>query len=414
MSKKNKTALIPKLRFPVYTSLENWKIEKLGNVTYTVSKKNTNRVMYPIYSINNKEGFLPQADQFEGVDSNSRGYDISLYKIIGKKTFAYNPARINVGSIGYSGDLYDIIISSLYVCFKTNDEIEDKFFQYFITTSYFNKQVNNNTEGGIRNYLFYENFSRILIAFPDINEQQKIADCLSSLDDLITAENKKLEALKAHKKGLLQKLFPAEGETVPEWRFSEFNNTYSWKLNTIRNSCETFSGGTPDTSKGEYYNGNIPFIRSGEIDNTKTELFISIEGLNNSSAKMVKSGDVLVAMYGANSGDVAISKINGAINQAILCLRHETNNLFIYQYLNHKKNWIITSFLQGGQGNLSGEIIKSIKLFFPSSKEQQLIANFFSSLDEVISLQIMKIKSLKTHKKGLMQGLFPSINEVYE
>ena len=108
---------IPQLRFPEFK--EDWAIKKLGELTFKVGEKNKAGIKYPIYSINNKEGFLPQSDQFEGMDSNDRGYDITLYKMIERNTFAYNPARINVGSIGYSGELHDIIISSLYVCFKT-------------------------------------------------------------------------------------------------------------------------------------------------------------------------------------------------------------------------------------------------------------------------------------------------------
>ena len=118
---------------------------------------------------------------------------------------------------------------------------------------------------------------------------------------------------------------------------------------------------------------------------------------------MVKKGDVLIALYGANSGEVALSKINGAINQAILCLRHETNNEFVYHYFTHMKNWIISKYIQGGQGNLSGQIIKS--------EEQQKIADCLSELDTLITEQINKIDQLKTHKKGLMQGLFPSLEE---
>lgn len=174
MNKKDKVALVPKLRFSEFKRAKEWIEKSLGDVTYPLSRRNSQGRKYPIYSINNKVGFLPQADQFEGVDSNSRGYDIRLYKIVDKNTFAYNPARINVGSIGYSGELFDIIISSLYVCFKTNEEIEDNFLQYFFATSTFNHQVENNTEGGIRNYLFYENFSKILLQFPQKEEQQKI------------------------------------------------------------------------------------------------------------------------------------------------------------------------------------------------------------------------------------------------
>lgn len=197
---------------------------------------------------------------------------------------------------------------------------------------------------------------------------------------------------------------------VPELRFPEFIE--EWEEKEIKRACEKpFSGGTPSSTNSTYYGGEIPFIRSAEIDKEKTELFLTQLGYDNSSAKMVNKGDVLIALYGANSGDVAISKINGAINQAILCLRSKTSNSFLHQYLIHKKNWIISRYLQGGQGNLSGEIIKSVELFFPKENEQQKIANTLTSLDDLIGAEKEKLNTLKAHKKGLLQQLFPAKGE---
>ena len=185
----------------------DWEVKKLGKLTYKTGKKNKNNIQYPIYSINNKEGFIPQSDQFEGMDSNERGYDISLYKIIEKDTFAYNPARINVGSIGFSGNLENIIISSLYVCFKTKEALEDVYLLQYLDTYNFNKSVLRNVEGGVRNYLFYENFSNIEIPLPSIKEQQKIASFLMSIDKKIDQTNQQLQQTQQFKKGLLQQMF---------------------------------------------------------------------------------------------------------------------------------------------------------------------------------------------------------------
>ncbi|WP_109438538.1 restriction endonuclease subunit S [Aquimarina sp. AU119] len=186
----------------------DWENTKLGKITNKTGKKNKDNIDYPVYSINNKEGFLPQSDQFEGVNSNNRGYDISMYKIIQKNTFAYNPARINVGSIGYSGELENIIISSLYVCFQTTDELEDEYLNHYLQTFDFNKSVQRNTEGGVRSYLFYENFSRIEIPLPlEKDEQAKIAGILSSIDKKIGLIDEKLNDTEQWKKGLLQKMF---------------------------------------------------------------------------------------------------------------------------------------------------------------------------------------------------------------
>ena len=203
---KGKTT--PELRFPEFQNDGEWQVVSLGEITSVVNRRNKSNRSLPIYSINNAEGFVPQSQQFAGMDSEARGYDISAYKIIGKHTFAYNPARINVGSIGYSGELKDILISSLYVCFKTMDNVDDDFIMCFFNSYIFNQAVESNVEGGIRSYLFYENFSRINIAIPSLYEQKRIASCIMSIDCEIKKINDKIDLLETHKKGLQQQLFP--------------------------------------------------------------------------------------------------------------------------------------------------------------------------------------------------------------
>ena len=196
---------------------------------------------------------------------------------------------------------------------------------------------------------------------------------------------------------------------VPKLRFKEFNDEYkTYKFNDI---CTFFSGGTPTSSNKEYYNGSIPFIRSGEIYSDKTELHINQDAINNSSAKLVKKGDLLLALYGATSGNVSISKINGAINQAILCLRPNNNFSVIYikYLLENAKDNILKTYLQGGQGNLSAEIIKKLNYLFPQKKEQEKIGNMLVILDKKIELQSKKIEDLKLFKKGLINHIIENI-----
>ncbi|MCZ2082948.1 MAG: restriction endonuclease subunit S [Flavobacteriales bacterium] len=188
-------------------SFPTWIEKKLGDITEIVNKRNKNNEKLPVYSINNKLGFVPQNEQFEGIDSDERGYDIKLYKIINKNTFAYNPARINVGSIGYSNNLENIIISSLYVCFKSKQEINDAFLFQYLKTDMFNKEVLKNVEGGVRDYLFYENFSRIRVNIPSLEEQNKIAQILSSFDEKINLEIDLISQYELQKKYLISNLF---------------------------------------------------------------------------------------------------------------------------------------------------------------------------------------------------------------
>ena len=167
-----------------------------------------------------------------------------------------------------------------------------------------------------------------------------------------------------------------------------------------------YSGGTPLTSKREYFDGDIPFIRSGEINSDKTEQFISELGLKNSSAKLVEVGDILYALYGATSGEVGICKLNGAINQAVLCIKSNENHYFLFSYLRDKKESITNTFLQGGQGNLSADIVKKIELYIPSIKEQTKISSFLSKIDARITAQSKIIEGLKKLKVATAKKIF--------
>ncbi len=164
--------------------------------------------------------------------------------------------------------------------------------------------------------------------------------------------------------------------------------SHSWEQRELGSITSSYSGGTPTAGKAEYYDGDIPFIRSGEINEEKTELFLSELGYKNSSAAMVEKGDILYALYGATSGEVSISKLKGAINQAILAIKPNEgyDSEFLMQWLRNQKDNIISTYLQGGQGNLSGTIVKSLKVDITTYDEQQQIGKYFRSLDNLITL----------------------------
>ncbi len=416
MHMNNKKETVPKLRFPEFIG-DKLKIMKLGKISSVVKEK-AGENKYTLMSVTSGVGLIPQAEKF---GREIAGDSYKNYIVIRKYDFAYNKSATKQFPEGYISMLgeYDIaaVPNSIFTCFRIIDnESYPPFFDYLWHNNYHGHWLRKYIEVGARAHgalsVDIKHLWSMPLALPDFKEQQKIADCLFSIDELIDAESRKLKVLEKYKKGLMQKLFPAEGKTLPEWRFPEFRGCGEWKPKTIEKACKLFSGGTPDTSKKEFYGGTIPFIRSAEINKSSTELFITEEGFKNSSAKMVKKGDILIALYGANSGEVALSKIDGAINQAILCLTHETNNAFVYHYFTHMKNWIISKYIQGGQGNLSGQIIKSVNLYFPKSEEQQKITDCLSEIDIMTTEQSNKVEQLKAHKKGLMQGLFPSLEEV--
>ena len=406
MSSRDKAALQPRLRFPEFRAADGWYSTPLGELGEIVTGKTPSTTEVALWG--GEILFITPTDIAE-----SEKYQHTTQRTVVKTT---RIKLLPLGSVVYTciasiGKMALTVAPSV-----TNQQINavvsnDRTAKEFIYYSLANltpwiKSIPATSTLPIINKT---QFSGFIIPHPENKaEQQKIANCLSSLDELIAAQARKVDALKIYKKGLMQQLFPREGETQPRLRFPEFRNSEGWGESTVGNLCKSFSGGTPSTSEKAFYDGNIPFIRSAEIARNRTELFLTHEGLKKSSAKLVAKGDVLVALYGANSGDVAIAKIDGAINQAILCLKSEQSNAFIFQLLKFKEDWITTTYLQGGQGNLSGEIVKSILVPLPNEAEQKSIANCLTSLDNFITVATQELDTLKTHKKGLMQQLFLS------
>ena len=183
-------------------------------------------------------------------------------------------------------------------------------------------------------------------------------------------------------------------------RFPEFSG--EWEKRKLASIGKFFSGGTPTSSNKDYYDGEIPFIRSGEIHSDHTELSISAIGYENSSAKMVSKGDLLLALYGATSGDIAISRMSGAINQAILCIRTTQDHLFLKSvWEKHVKN-ILNTYLQGGQGNLSADIVKNLFFYFPRIEEQRKIGRLIELIDQRIAIQNRAIEQYESLIKGIV------------
>ncbi len=418
-----KHALVPKLRFPEFRGDEEWKAKTLGEVTIKTDKRNKGGKSYPVYSISNKTGFTPQSEQFEGVDSEKRGYDLALYKLIESNTFAYNPARINVGSIGYSGDLNNVIISSLYVCFKAKPDAADQFLQHFFGTNDFDKSVNNHVEGGIRSYLFYENFARIPIPLPSLPEQQRIAECLSSVDELIAAQARKVDALKTHKKGLMQQLFPREGETQPRRRFPEFQDTGDWEAKPFEEFVtKSFYGTSSSTSPiGKYPVLRMGNMVDGGLDFTNL-VYLDLDSDSFESFRL-EDGDILLNRTNSPAlvGKISLFQLKSDYLTASYIVTYRLNKRrMVPAFCNSMLNTPlyqsrIKSFARPSvsQANINPTIFKKeLIVTVPSLPEQQRIATCLSSLDTQITVETRKLEALKTHKKGLMQKLFPSSEEI--
>ena len=199
MEKKDKNLNVPNLRFPEFSG--EWEKCTLGDITTNFSLRNKEQIQYPMYSVTNNRGFVPQSEQFE--DREMMGEDIKAYKIIHEGDFAYNPARINVGSIAKYSKKDPCMISSLYVCFKAHSNIDKEWMMQLLKTPKMNFYYNVNGEGGVRVYLFYPNFARIRTSYPSLVEQQKIAAFLKLLDQRIETQRKVIEKYESLIRGLI-------------------------------------------------------------------------------------------------------------------------------------------------------------------------------------------------------------------
>ncbi len=197
-------AKVPEIRFPGFT--EDWEQRKFKEFSKKTGKKNTKDLDFPAYSVSNKAGLISQTEQFDG--SRLDDLEKTNYKFVEPNEFAYNPARVNVGSIAFNNLGMTVIVSSLYVVVKMSEDLDNEFILQFIKSPTFIKEVKRNTEGSVREYLFYENFANIKFPFTrNKEEQQKIGAFFKQLDDTIALHQRKLDLLKETKKGFLQKMF---------------------------------------------------------------------------------------------------------------------------------------------------------------------------------------------------------------
>ena len=302
----------------------------------------------------------------------------------------------------------EVVISGLHtIPYRPLVKFASGYLGYYMNSASYHRQLLPLMQGIKVTSISKSTMQNTEIYYPKSEtEQEKIGTYFRELDHLITLHQRKYDSLVNVKKAMLEKMFPKNGETVPEIRFKGF--TDAWEQRKLGEITESYSGGTPTVGNNAYYDGDIPFIRSGEISGDYTELFITSEGLNSSSAKMVKEGDILYALYGATSGEVSISKLKGAINQAILAIQPHQNydNQFLMQWLKKSKKYIIDTYLQGGQGNLSGNIVKNLPVDLPTYDEQHQIGAYFKHLDNLITLHQRKLEKLKNIKKSCLEKMF--------
>ena len=345
-------------------------------------------------------------DQVSYFNKTVASKDMSGYYLLLNGEYAYNKSysvRYDFGSIKRLDHYPMGALSTLYICFSLKKHDSDFIKAYFDSLKWYRAIYMISAEGarnhGLLNVPTDEFFETKHYLPQNLDEQRKIADFIIALERRIDAQQSLVDNLKKYKRGVMKSIF--RDKTIL------FSETTKWKSVCLSDECTFFSGGTPKSTDSSFYGGTIPFIRSGEIHDENTALFLTDDGLKYSSAKMVSKGDLIFALYGATSGEVDISKINGAINQAILCIRPtQINRTFLKYLLEDRKNDILNTYLQGGQGNLSAEIIKDLVFDIPDEQSQLKVVNFLSVIDKHINNSLKCIEAITELRSGLMQQLF--------
>lgn len=420
MTANTPSSLVPKLRFPEFADHGPWEAKPLDDLCDRLTETVGDSQLTPV-SISAGRGFVPQAEKF-GRDISGSQY--SKYIWLRHGDFAYNRGnskRFPQGCVYQLTEFEEAAASNAFHCFRLHDHCEPAFFLGFFENNGHGRQLIRHITSGARSNgllnISADTFFGITIPVPRATaEQQKIADCLGSLDDLIAAEGRKLEALRQHKQGLMQQLFPKPGETVPNLRFPEFRSAGDWKEKKLDALARRGSGHTPNRAIAEYYNGGIKWVSladskrldQGPISETATE--ISEEGIKNSSAVLHPAGSVILSRD-AGVGKCAIISCTMAVSQHFIvwtCDPALLSNWFLYYQLQLLKP-LFERIATGSTIKTIGlPFFKAMRITVPGIAEQQRIADCLSSLDEMLAAQLRKLDCLMAHKQGLLQQLFPS------
>jgi type I restriction enzyme S subunit len=406
-------ALVPKLRFPEFREEEEWTL-KAGNSLFAQIKNRNPEPGLPVLAITQEHGAIPRhmIDYHVSVTEKS----IESYKVVQVGDFIIS-LRSFQGGIEYSR--FHGICSPAYVILRRRVKGSDGYFRHYLKTDSFIRILTKNLEG-LRDgkMISYAQFSELLLPIPGHAEQQKIADCLSSLDDLIATQAQKVEALKTHKKGLMQQLFPREGEPQPRLRFPEFQNAGEWEHRKLGNICDIQRGKFSHRPRNDprLFGGPYPFIQTGDVVKSQGGAVAANQSLNEDGLKVSRlfKPTIVLITIAANIGDTGLLQMEGCFTDSVVGLipKKDVIPVFLELIMRGKKESLNKVATTGAQKNINKEILRDVNVLVPSVPEQQRIASCLSSLDALITAEVQKLVALKTHKKGLMQQLFPSLEEV--
>jgi len=422
-NKQYKKALVPELRFPEFREAKEWQHEPFNKAFTRITTKNVENNQN-VLTISAQQGLVSQLDYF---NKSVAARDVTGYYLLHQGDFAYNKSYSQgypMGAIKLL-KIYDKgVVSTLYICFRAKKGYLPHFFEYYFDAGMLNSEIEHIAQEGGRNHGLLnvgvkDFFGKIYLLAPQPEEQQKIADCLSSVDDLITASTQKLEVLQAHKKGLMQQLFPAEGEAIPKLRFPEFQKYSAWtkyslaeistrivkKVNDLILMPVSITAGHGFVSQIEKFGRDI----SGQQYKNYIVLNKGEFAYNKGNSKKYPQGCICQLKE--------FQQV--AAPNAFICFRFKSGHLadFYQGYFDNNfhgkqlQKFITSGARSDGLLNISPDDFFKVALWAPRPEEQQKIADCLSSMDELIVAQTQKLEALKAHKKSLMQQLFPAVGE---
>ena len=372
--------------------------------------------------VKKEDGIVPMGERLVAAD-------ISRYKLVRNNWFAYNPMRLNIGSIARWQGESEVLVSPDYVVFRCLERsmpttLVPEYLDCFRGSRQWDAFVSEAGDGGVRVRIYYRDIAQLQLALPDVEEQQKIAECLGSLNDLIVAEGQKLDALRQHKHGLMQELFPQPGETVPQLRFPEFEDAPDWEEVTLG----TLLDRPPDygvNAAAAPFSESLPtYIRITDINDdgqfaSRARVSVDIDATDE---QYLEDGDIVLARTGASVGkSYRYREEDGRLVYAGFLIRVRPNperllSQFLAGHLStwRYRNWVRLTSERSGQPGINATEYASIPLPLPPNirtlAEQQKIADCLTSIDDQLNAQGRKLDTLKQHKQGLLQQLIPCLD----
>lgn len=400
-----KTNSVPKIRFKGFT--DDWEQRKLGEIAERV-QGNDGRMDLPTLTISAANGWMDQKERFSG---NIAGKEQKKYTLLHKGELSYNHGNSKLAKYGtvFSLETYEeALVPRVYHSFKVING-SSKFIEYYFATKIPDRELAKLVSSGARmdgllNINFNE-FMGINLTVPNKSEQEKISNYFSNLDYLITLHQRKCEQTKELKKFMLQKMFPKKGEKNPEIRFPGFTDDWEQrKLGDVFDERSERASGNEELLSVTISNGVIR-----QIDSEKR----NIASEDKSNYKVVKKGDVPYNSMRMWQGAVGTSDYDGIVSPAytVLIPKNNCNGKFFMELF--KKQPTLEIFKRWSQGltsdtwNLKYPVLSTIPFMVPSVKEQEKIAEYFKSLDNLITLHQRKCEQLKELKKFMLQNMFP-------